>query len=252
MDQFRTPVESHAHSKQTLDLLYLYDSFMDNIEVVADMGCGHGLDVEWWASLTTRDDPPEPHNYLVYAVDRNIKNIEPDMLVRNPNIKTIQGDMSTDRIIPRQIDLMWCHDSFQYLLNPLEALRNWNAMMNIDGMLILSIPQHQTHQYNRIHTRSYSGCYYHYNVCNLMYMLAVNGFDCRDCYVLADSNNPWLQFAVYKSADPMDPTTTSWHDLADKNLINDSAKLSLNTYGYVRQEDLIFTWFDRDWHFAKN
>ena len=252
MDQFSTPQASHAHSRTILDLLYQYDSFMDSIEVVADMGCGAGLDVEWWATLATRDDPPEPHNYLVYAVDRDTKHLDPEILSKNKNIKVIEGDISQERIIPRQIDLMWCHNSFQYVLNPLQTLKNWNDMMNINGMLILSIPQHQTYQYNRLHTRSYNSCYYHYNVCNLMYMLAVNGFDCRDCYIQMESNNPWLYFAVYKDRSPLDPATTSWHDLADKNLVNDSVKTSLNLYGYVRQEDLIFTWLDRDWHFAKN
>jgi hypothetical protein len=85
-----------------------------------------------------------------------------------------------------------------------------------------------------------------------MYMLAVSGFDCRDCYIDMKPNNEWIHFAVYKSHDPFDPATTSWFDLADKGVIIDSAMESLNTYGYVRQEDLIFTWLDKDWRFARN
>jgi hypothetical protein len=50
----------------------------------------------------------------------------------------------------------------------------------------------------------------------------------------------------------MDPLTTTWFDLAEKNVISDSAKLSLEHFGFVRQEDLAFTWLDKDWKLAKN
>jgi hypothetical protein len=86
----------------------------------------------------------------------------------------------------------------------------------------------------------------------MMYMLAVNGFDCRDCYVYAAPNYGWIHFAVYKTYEPFDPTTTSWFDLAEKGLISDSAIASLNSYGHVRQEDLVFTWLDKNWRSAKN
>jgi len=157
------------------------------------------------------------------------------------------------RLIPRDIDFIWCHDAFQYIINPLETLRVWNQNMSRDGMLLLSVPQHQSHEYNRPVTRSYNGCYYHYNACNLMYMLAVNGFDCRDCYISKDINDPWLSIAVYKShVEPMDPATTSWHDLALAGLLNDSVVASLTQYGHVRQEDMIFKWFDKDWNYVRD
>jgi SAM-dependent methyltransferase len=231
-------------------MLYQYDTFLDSIKLIADMGCGPGLDVEWWATLMTRDDPPEPHNYTVYAVDRNIKQIEPEILV-NKNIIPIEGDFE-QRLIPREVDLIWSHDSFQYAVNPIGTLRTWNETMNVNGMLVLNVPLAQTYSYDRIQTRSFSGCYYNHNICTLMYMLAVNGFDCRDCYVYTAANYGWIHLAVYKSMAPMDPASTTWFDLADKNLVNDSVMASLNKYGHVRQEELIFTWLDKDWRFAKN
>jgi hypothetical protein len=124
--------------------------------------------------------------------------------------------------------------------------------MNVNGMMMLTLPQHQTYQYNRLKTRSYSGCYYQYDICNLMYILAVSGFDCKDAYFDMKENDPWLRVAVYKDRSPMDPATTSWFDLADMNLVNDSVKDSLNKYGFVAQEELLFTWLDRDWRYAKN
>ena len=250
MAQFKNAQESHEHSRDVLDMLYQYDSFMDSIEVVADMGCGEGMDVNWWATLMTRDDPPEPHDYVVYAIDKNTKGIEPDVL-KNKNVKVIEGDFE-QRLLSRNVDLMWSHDSFQYAINPLNTLRVWNSQMSMNGMLVLNLPLHTTYGYDRLNTRSYSGCYYTYNICNLMYMLAVNGFDCRDCYIYMAPNYGWIHMAVYKSYEPLDPATTSWFDLADKNLISDSAMQSLDKYGHVRQEELMFTWLDKDWRFARN
>jgi SAM-dependent methyltransferase len=232
-------------------MIYQYDTFLDSIKTIVDMGCGEGLDAQWWAQLTTRDDPPVPHNYRVYAIDRDISKIDPAVLKNCPNIKAIEGDYNSVHL-NFKADLLWCHDSFQYSLNPLQTLQHWNSSMNKDGMLMLNVPMHTSYQYNRLQTRSYSGSYYTYNVCNMLYMLAVSGFDCRDCYIEMNPNNEWLHFAVYKSSDPYDPATTSWFDLAEKGILLDSAMNSLNMHGYVRQEDLIFTWLDRDWRFAKN
>jgi hypothetical protein len=57
MGPFKNSLESHAHSRTILDLLYEYDDFMDSITVVADMGCGDGQDMIWWNTLYNREDP---------------------------------------------------------------------------------------------------------------------------------------------------------------------------------------------------
>lgn len=248
---FKNAYESHDHSRGILDLIYGYDSFLDSLSVVADFGCGAGLDTEWWATLETRDDPPEPRNYLVYAVDKNTSGVEQH--VRElPNVKIVQADFEDEYSIPRKIDLLWSHDAFQYCINPMQTLKRWNDQMNVNGMMILCVPQNVHYAYNRIHTNSYSGVYYNHNIVNLMYMLAVNGFDCRDAYFYKNSNDPWLYVAVYKSdIAPMDPRTTSWHDLAELKLINDSAIDSLTKHNYVKQEDLITVWLDKDFYRIK-
>ena len=57
---------------------------------------------------------------------------------------------------------------------------------------------------------------------------------------------PWIDLAVYKSPiEPLDPKTTTWYDLAEKNLIPKSAQDSVERYGYVRQEDLVLPWLDK-------
>ena len=84
-------------------------------------------------------------------------------------------------------------------------------------------------------------------------MLAVNGFDCNDAYIMKNANDPWMHLAVYKSpVEPMDPTTTSLYDLAELNLLHPSAVNSLTQWGYLRQEDLIYPWLNRDWYRQKN
>lgn len=239
---------TQRHSDKILAQLYEYDSFLDSLRVIADMGCGDGHDIVWWATLTTRDDPPKPHNYKCYAVDKNPANLNklPDL----PNLFKYERDF-TNYCIPIQVDLMWAHDSLQYSHNPLETLKIWNTMMNVNGMLVICVPMHTGVADNKFYSRSHSGCYYHFTPVNLIYMLAVNGFDCRDAYLLKQFGDTWLHMAVYKSdVAPMDPATTTWLDLIDKNLLHPTVVNSINTYGYLRQEDILYPWLDRENYFV--
>lgn len=245
MGLFRNDYASHDHSLEVLNMLYGYDSFLDNLRVIADMGCGRGLDAEWWATLTTRDDPPEPHNYIVYAVDQNIDEIEPDILDNNKNIIPIQGNFE-ERIVPRQCDLIWAHDSFQYARNPLECLATWKSTLNLNGMLVLSVPQTTYLQGNRLVIANHNHQYFSYNILNLMYMLAISGFDCRDAYFYRKENSPWLYAGVYASEHGALDKQATWYDLAERNLINDSVINSVNKHGYARLEDVVVSWFDKN------
>tara|TARA_R110000803_G_scaffold186043_1_gene248482 strand:+ start:198 stop:461 length:264 start_codon:yes stop_codon:yes gene_type:complete len=78
-----------------------------------------------------------------------------------------------------------------------------------------------------------------------MYMLAMNGFDCADGFMKHDFYNNWLYAAVYKSEHkPVEPALATWHDMAEKNLIPQTAIDSINKYNCVRQEDLVLKWVD--------
>lgn len=249
MDNFRDKYESHDHSLRVMELISLYDSFMDSLTVIADMGCGSGLDINWWATAMTRDDPPVPYNYTCYAVDKDFSQLTDDL---PDNVIKIQGNFE-EKLLPRTVDVMWSHDSFQYALNPLQTLKNWNEQMSLNGMLVLVVPQTSNYQYNRHVNRVYDGCFFQYNVCNLMYMLAVNGFDCKDSYMYKAPNDPWVHLAVYKTdIAPMDPATTRWYDLAEKGLLHESLVASINKHGHLRQEDIILPWLDKDWYFVKD
>jgi len=252
MVQFNNSIESHDHSLDVLNLLYTYDSFLDSLESIADFGCGNGLDVKWWATLHTRDDPPEPRNYKIYAVDKDIKKLNPDIVVL-PNVFPLERNIdNSDYLLPTPVDFIWCHDVFQFITNPIYSLKEWNKCINVDGMLLISFPQTSFTEYNRLKINGYNRCYINYNLTSLIYMLAVNGFDCKDAYFLKQENDPWLYAAVYKSENaPTDPQTTSWYDLAEKNLLNDSMVESLNNYGYIQQDLIITNWLDKDFHFPK-
>jgi SAM-dependent methyltransferase len=250
MTQFANPHLSHDHSLEILNLLYGYDSFLDSLTVIGDMGCGSGLDAAWWATLETRDDPPEPRNYRVYAVDRTLNKID-DEIRATENIRWIEGNFEEYGILPELLDLVWAHDSFQFVTSPLNTLSVWNRQMNNNGMLVMALPQTINYAYNRLTFRTHSYSYYNYNISNLVYMLAVNGFDCSDAYFYKNVETDWIYLAVYKAEGPMDPSTTSWFDLADKNLLHPSVVDSLNRYGHVRQEDIVYPWLDKDFYRAK-
>jgi len=261
MEQFRNAYESHQHSLETLTLINQYEEFMESISTVADFGCGAGLDIEWWSKLEYieyREDKDgnvigetvRQRNYRCYAVDRDTKQIDTELPAR---CTTIQGDIEQRRVLSGPVDVIWCHDTFQYMTNPIGALKLWNEQMNENGMLYIGFPAQSCHVHNRWMSRGLNYSYFNHNMISLVYMLAVNGFDCRDAYLKKELGNPWIQAVVYKTAHaPMDPATTSWYDLIDKGLVNESMKNSIDRHGSVWQEDLIALWLDRQHYFIKD
>lgn len=247
MALFNNPYHSHDHSLEVLNLLYGYDSYLDSLEVIADMGCGMGLDSEWWATLMTRDDPPEPRNYIVYAVDNNLSAFDPHIKKTCSNIITLEKDFE-ERCIPRQVDLIWAHDSFHYARDPWKCLASWKSMLNENGMLILSVPQTTYMLNNRLTISAYDHQWYSYNILNLMYMLAASGFDCNDAYFYRKPNTPWLYAAVYATSEPSLQPGVTWLELAERNLINSSVAQSVQRRGYAHVNDLVVTWLDKDFH----
>lgn len=237
------------HSLGILETIQQYDTFLESLKHIAIMGCGSGEDVVWWATLLTNDNPPQPYNFSCHAVDTDsskLAQIRSDLA----NIHKINNAFDAEHLFSVPMDFVWAHDCLQYSSNPLLTLRRWNSYMKENAMLALSVPQHTGVEYDRQYSRGYNNCYFHYTPISLIYMLAVNGFDCRDAYLLKKFQDPWINIAVYKTnIAPMDPDTTTWFDLIDKNLLHPSIVDSLNANGHLKQEEIVMPWLDKELYF---
>jgi SAM-dependent methyltransferase len=242
---FRNANESHQHSLETLNMLYEYDDFMASINTLVDLGCGEGLDLEWWATRTTRDDDVRPLNIDCIGVD-----IAPQLSVakKYPNITYQSTDFETT-IHPKKntkFDILWSHDSFQYAIDPIKTLSNWWHIANENAMLALVLPQTTNYRARQQVFTQASGVYYHYTLVNLIHMLAVTGWDCAGGFFKKKANDPWLHAIVYRSEHkPMNPKTTTWYDLVEKKLLPESANQCIMRFGELRQQELLLPWLDK-------
>jgi len=242
---FATAQQSHAHSRRILDMLYEYDDFMSSITTLADLGCGTGTDLEWWATRTTRDDSPQPLNIQCKGLD-----LVPALPLadRLDNVKFHSQDFEQplELLDGKPYDVLWCHDAFQYCLNPVATLAQWWEAAAEGAMLAITVPQTTNMYRGHQHFTQESGVYNHFTVVSLIHMLAVSGWDCKNGFFLKEANDPWISAVVYKSTvRPMDPRKTSWYDLAEKDLLPLTAKDCVNRFGEVRQSELTLIWLNK-------
>jgi SAM-dependent methyltransferase len=233
---------SHAHSLKTLETFYEFDDFMSSISTLLDLGCGHGLDMQWWATRTTRDlASPRPLNIRCTGVDR--MDFCP---TKHTNIIYRQRDFETDMDLPhKRYDVLWCHDAFQYVRDPYHTLLRWRDRTAKEGMLVLIVPQTTNFQRNHQQFELQSGCFYHWTLVNLMHILAVTGWDCRAGFWRKTPDDAWIHAVVYKSSqDPLPPGST-WYDIAASGLLPQSAEAGINRVGFLRQQDLVLPWLDK-------
>jgi SAM-dependent methyltransferase len=244
MNIFTSDEDSHRHSLQTLNLIANYDDFMDSIDAVLDLGCGIGNDTAWWANKTyiNENNVVQYYDYRCTGVDLDISRA---IHAHNRhNLNFVKADIET-YTHNELVDLIWSHDSFRYVTNPLQTLKHWNTMLNENGMLALVVPQTINITYNKPVVRTLPGNYFHYTITNLMYMLAVNGFDCKDGHFVKYPNDPWLHCVVYKSEHkPLNPKTTSWYNLSELGLLPKTADDIIFAYGMLKQEGLQTHWLD--------
>ena len=244
MTSFINSEASHTHSLQTLNMLYEYDDFMESIRTVVDLGCGEGQDLEWWATATTRDEDPRPLNISCIGVD--VAEQLP-IAKQYTNMSYQKTDFEEEVYTPKKskYDVLWCHDAFQYAVNPIQTLSKWWNIAETNAMLVLIVPQTTNIHRNQLTFFQDSGCYYHHSMVGLIHMLAVSGWDCRAGFFKKNLTDNWLHAVVYKSdIAPMDPKKTTWYDLVEKKLLPESAGKSIMSHGYLRQQDLIVPWLD--------
>ena len=241
---FKNSQESHEHSLQTLNALYEYDDFMRSIKTVADLGCGQGLDLEWWATRTTRDEDATPLDIKCTGIDI----IDSVPVAKRYNNIVYQKNNFEKALHPpeEKFDILWSHNSFQYCLNPLKTLAMWNESASPGAMLAIIVPQTTNIHRRDLDFSQKDGAYFHYTVVNLIHMLAVTGWDCKVGFFKKDPLDPWIHAVVYKSAHvPMDPTTTRWYELAEKGLLPETAEKCVNAKGYLEQKELVLPWLDK-------
>lgn len=240
---FIHPGDSHQHSLETLNQLYEHDDFMFSLRTVVDLGCGSGDDLIWWATRTTRDDDSQPLNIKCHGIDLGGNSL---VVNQHKNITYQQGNFEDPIIAPEGgFDVLWCHDAFQYAVNPIQTLSNWWHIASPGGMLSLTVPVTQ-----QIHRRQLSyvlpnGHYYHHTMVSLMYMLATAGWDCGAGFFKQTLTEPWIHAVVYKSSQPpQNPYKINWHTLVEQNLLPQSAVKSIYAHSALRQQDLVVPWID--------
>lgn len=239
---FDTAEQSHQHSLQTLNTFYEFDDFMASVATVLDLGCGAGLDMQWWSTRTTRDiNHPRPLNIKCTGVDT-----QKNCLVRHPLITHRSRDFETDMdLSTKRFNLLWCHDAFHFVRDPYNTLVRWRSRTNDDGMLVLILPQTTNMVNNRQQFESLDRCFYHYTLTNLIYLLSASGWDCKTGFFRKASDDPWIHAAVYKSSkDPLG-MKSRWYDLAEAGLLPESAERGINRRGYLAQQDLVLPWLDK-------
>ena len=245
MSSFGSPHEKHEHSfKNVLSYMYEYDDFMESVGRVIDLGCDvEATDMLWWANATTRDETQTPLGIKCVGVNTFEK-----LNVKHSSISYQNHDIESLNRVKRTFDIVWCYDQLQYLLNPYQALSNWWHIAEKDAMLVIAVPQTVNTEY---HIQEYNlslGHKYHYTMPQLIYMLAVSGWDCRSGFFKKTPGDPWLYAIVYKSnVEPMDPKETNIYKLVEQTeLLPQCAVDGIHRYGKLRQRDLILPWLDKN------
>ena len=245
MSSFSSPLEKHNHClKNILSYFREYDDFMESVSRVLDIGC----DVEaetmtWWADATTKDSAQIPLNIQCVGLNTFEK-----LNKRHNSIAYQNHDIETFNSVSKPFDVLLCYDQLQYLLNPYAALSNWWHVANKDAMLIIAVPQTTNTEYNVLEYNVKLEQKYHYTMPQLIYMLAVSGWDCRSGFFKKNIGDPWLYAVVYRSdIEPMDPRTTNLYKLVEHtDLLPITAVNSISKYGMLRQRDLILPWLDKN------
>jgi SAM-dependent methyltransferase len=246
---FKNTEQAHQHSLLTLNQLYEYDDFMASIKTMVDLGCGEGKDLAWWASRTTRDENPTLLNIDCHGVDI-LDNCPAERQYNNVSYQKVDFE-DTITAPAGGFDVLWCHNAFQYAVNPIQTLTKWRNIAAPGAMLCLVLPQTTNINLRDIEVTQQDCEYYHHTVVSLIHMLAITGWDCRAGFFKKLANDNWIHAVVYKSdQEPLDPKTTRWYDLAEKGLLPETAEKSVNARGFLYQKDLLLPWLDKSLNFV--
>jgi hypothetical protein len=164
-----------------------------------------------------------------------------------PNLVYQRGNFENTISAPKKnyYDVLWCHDAFQYAVNPIQTLSAWYDIASEGAMLTIILPQTTNIRQHKLSFVQHHGCFYHYTLVNLIHMLAISGWDCNKGFFLKRPTDPWIHAVVYKSQHrPQDPRTANWHKLSEMGLLPESADKGIYARGALHQEDLVLPWLD--------
>jgi SAM-dependent methyltransferase len=232
------PINNHPIAKQLFKYLEDYDDLMDSVTMIADMGCGPGNDIHYFANLKTPEGTPR--NIQCVAVDKDIKQFR---LGTPKNIKLLEADFETVKL-DRKADILWSFDALSFAKSPMNALINFRNNLHDAGMLFITVPQYTSIVDNRIITVCLDNTLHDFNICNLIYLLALAGFDTRDGFYFKQPDVPYITAAVYKSeAGPLNLDTT-WYNLMDLDLLPRFVEECVTKFGYPIAQKIILKWLD--------
>ena len=240
---FTSQEQAFQHSKKhILDLFYQYDDFMESIGRVIDLGCDtEAFNMLWFANATTRDGQELPLNIKCVGQSDIDK-----LLVKHNSISFQKGAPEMLSKTKKKFDILYCYDTLPFIVDPYQALRNWWNIANKDAMLVIAVKQTTNVEFNVLEYNTQMNYKHHYTVPILLYMLAVNGWDCKGGFFKKAIDDPWIYAVVYRSdIKPMNPQTTNLYNLIeDTELLPDVAAKSIEKYGMIRQKDLVLPWLD--------
>ena len=212
---FSTLKESHKHSLETLNILDGFIDFKCSINDLLDIGCGKCYDLSWWANIGDGDlENSQPLNIKCVGLDI-IKPSNDESL--HENIYFVEHDFnSTDRLpfSNRKFDVVWCHDVLQYAHNPLKLLGAINHQMATNSMLYICVPSTVNVLHGKFHNYTFSKYYSTFTMTQLIYLLALNGFDCKNGYFKKNAYEDIIQIVTYKNTEPYD-YVSSWYNLLE-------------------------------------
>lgn len=236
--------------EEFLELLNAYGTFMESIDTLADMGCGYGEDLEWWATraLLDDDDNEIPLNIKCTGVDLHS---DKGKLVaqKYDNVVFENRDFELATNSEKRYDVIWCNNSFQYCANPFETLKIWREMVTDGGMIAMIVPATTYLEDNRTVITIGANSMYHYTTVSLIHMFALAGLEVA--FMQQKLGDPWIKLVAYKTKHgPFDPKTTSMYDLMGKHLLPHAAEECIQRFGYLRQDALTLPWLDKTlrWH----
>ncbi len=244
--------ESHQHSLLALHLLDQFDDFKVSIKHMADFGCGKGYDLEFWANMHEWDEDGKPGpklNFNCVGFDLHAE----DNVPSRKNIKYKNHDFNTDNIVwSVPFDVVWCHNLMQHIYSPVEFLGKVNRAMSTGSMLYLCVPSTVSVYQNRFQNYTPSQNYNTFTVSQILYLLALNGFDVNDFYLKKEKYTDIIEVLTYKERDTL-PYNTSWYEIADMNIVNDNIKEIILKNNILSDQGLVTKWldgvtYDYRWH----